>query len=200
MVSLTNPIEDNNLWQRFKDYVAGAANQGILWGTNNVPFPEFLTPVSAFFGGTTAGWDGAGTAPSVTNQTIGAVGLYTYFATLTFYWSRIKKFRIRISVNTNGGAPWNQSVSGPYYSPFSFDQTSVAHLASAYQSPVDISRVPGGQGPIIPTNRIRDEDIEDFFNRCRQLYYILREEVADYQAAVCHASCHSSCHNSRSRR
>lgn len=199
MPSLTDPITGTNINARFLDYVRAAANQGILWGTNNVPFPNFLTPTSTFFSGPTSGWEGP-VFPNVTDGLINATNFFNYFVGVVFQYSRIKRFRIRISVTTTGGSPWNQSVTGPYYAPFSFDETNIAHLAVAYQSTLDYNRLPGGRKDILLGRLITDENIEDFFDRCRTLYYTLRDEVAEYQAIVCHASCHSSCHDSRVRR
>ena len=51
---LTDNISAQNVVNRFADYVRGAANSGISWGTNAYPFAEFN--VRAFvFGGDTNG-------------------------------------------------------------------------------------------------------------------------------------------------
>ena len=52
MATLTNPIEEQNIVDRFADYVVATANAGITWGTNDIPFAEMGT---SYFGGTTSG-------------------------------------------------------------------------------------------------------------------------------------------------
>ena len=37
MATLTNPVEEQNVVNRFADYVPPAANTGISYGTNSIP-------------------------------------------------------------------------------------------------------------------------------------------------------------------
>ena len=41
MATLTNPINAQNIVDRFADYVTATADSGISWGTNALPFSEF---------------------------------------------------------------------------------------------------------------------------------------------------------------
>jgi hypothetical protein len=38
MATLNNPVNANNLVDRFNDFVAATANRNIVWGTGNKPF------------------------------------------------------------------------------------------------------------------------------------------------------------------
>ena len=53
MATLTNPVEDQNIVNRFADYVPPAANTGISWGSNSFPFSHGSWP--GYFGGSTGG-------------------------------------------------------------------------------------------------------------------------------------------------
>ena len=52
MATLTSPVEEQNIVNRFADFVPPAANTGIVYHTGSVPFAEFAT---SYFGGNSSG-------------------------------------------------------------------------------------------------------------------------------------------------
>lgn len=193
MAVLTDPIDNQNIVDRFYDYVGVAANQGISWGTNSNPtYNDNRGAVEVIpdsqFGGTTAGKgrqiDGSSLAAKITAQ-----NLFDVMVAETARFTRVRKVRARLFVTGGGGN--NGSRQSPGYV---YDQTAVAHMSSAYdQGVVEANNLSKGQV-------VTDEAIEALFSSLRNRYNTGRETTYDYVTTVCHASCHSSCHSSRGRR
>ena len=199
---LTDPISAQNVVNRFADYVRGAANSGISWGTNAYPFPEFGA-IAGVLGG-----DTNGKPIEINGNNLGGVGaianaqtVYNVLIDETTRYTRIRLMRALLFVFSSGGDAfgnppnWNVSA-GPRTSPgYVFDGTAVTHLSSAYQVAVS-----AGRNNVFAGNVMTRGGTADMFNNMRAAYNSIRGSVVTFQVDVCHASCHSSCHSSRSRR
>lgn len=191
MVTLTDPIDDQNVVDRFADYVRATANSGISWGTNAYPFPEWT--YGSIFGGTTAG-----KAIEVSGANLGGTGalivadtVYNVLIAETTRYTRIRLITAQLFVSGGGGNRGTRPTPGTVY-----NQTAVAHLTSAYQ--VGVS---AGRSDVYVNNTITRAGAEAMFNNMRTAYTNVRNSSAGtFVTTVCHASCHSSCHNSRGRR
>ena len=183
MATLNNPINPQNIVDRFADYTVATANSGISWGTDVYPFPEW-TPLAAEFGGTTAG-----KAIGITGSNIGAVGnvvnaanIYNTLLTETATYTNIRNLRaIRNITGDIGGV--------------NFDQTFPAHFNAAY-----LQSIGAGASDVVSGSIATAAGLETFFDNLRASYNSARANTITLQVNVCHASCHSSCHGSRSRR
>ena len=102
MVSLTNPVEEQNVVNRFADYVPPTANAGISYGTNNVPFSQFST---AFFGGTTSGRAIGVNGNSIKNngELIDASGIQDVLEAEVVSYSSIRNLNALLNVTGAGG-------------------------------------------------------------------------------------------------
>jgi hypothetical protein len=202
MATLNNPVNAQNIIDRFADYVVATANSGISWGTNSQPSwfhpyfgTQFIIP-SFYYGGTTGGKTIGITAPnSVYNGTIiNALSIYSFLLTETNAYTRIRLVRARLIVTGQGrtdnpsGETWPVGVV--------FDLTAVTHLNSTFERPdnnVNNAGVAIGQV-------IRRATLEQFFDNLRAMYLRQRNITEAVDTYICHASCHSSCHSSRGRR
>lgn len=194
MVTLTNPIDDDNIVLRFADYVRATANAGIVWGTNVKPFPEKPT---TDFGGTTSGKAIQISAANLTNP-ISASNIYsTMFAELTRY-TRIRKLRAQLNVTGAGNTVGAGSVaSGSRPTPgIVYDQTQVAHMPAALQTTPAAIAV----GQVTAGAVIDEPPLETLFNNMRTRYNTARAATVTQTTTVCHSSCHTNCHGSRGRR
>ena len=193
MATLNNPIENQNIIDRFADYVVATANSGIVWGTNTVPFPEMPT---ANFGGSTGGRtiSIAGSSIGADGTTITASTIYNTLVAQTNAYTSIRNMRAILFVLSSGASPWN---TGTRPTPgVIFDSTQKSFLdASQLQSVGSPSNQGVASGQIID-----DGNLENFFNELRTQYLSRVGNTVTIQIDVCHASCHSSCHNSRGRR
>jgi hypothetical protein len=190
MASLNNPINSQNIVDRFADYVTATANSGISWGTNAYPFGEFD---GNQFGGSTGG-RGIG----VDGNSIGAVGttitaanIYNTLVNETATYTNIRNLRALLFVDGGGGNTGSRPSPGYVY-----DSTAVAHMNTGYRQGIgspSASDVSAG-------NSSTSAGLEQFFNNLRDSYNSARGNTTTIQVNVCHASCHSSCHSSRGRR
>ena len=191
MVTLTDPIDDQNVVDRFADYVQATANSGISWGTNAYPFPEWT--YGSIFGGTTAG-----KAIEVNGGSLGGNGalivantVYNVLIAETVRYTRIRLITAQLFVSGGGGNTGSRPTPGTVY-----NATAVAHLTSAYQVSVSADR-----NNVYAGNTITRAGAEAMFNNMRTAYTNVRNSSAGtFVTTVCHASCHSSCHSSRGRR
>jgi hypothetical protein len=196
---LTNPINAQNVVNRFAQYVVATANSGIVWGTNSVPFGEF--PVG-FFGGTTAG-----KGIEINGNNLGGPGALIVASTLYFVlrdevnrYTRIRLLRARLNVTGGGGNTGSRPTPGIIY-----DQTQVAHMNTNYNQNVGSPTIPflgPIQGGLIVagTSAGAGSGLEKQFDIFRSAYSSARNNVVIITIDVCHASCHSSCHGARGRR
>lgn len=196
MAALTDPINKQNIVDRFADYVVGSGNSGISWGTNAWPFPEW-TPYSTEFGGDTNGkgieinGDSIGTNAS---GEITAQNIYDTLITETYRYTKIRNVRARLNVTGAGGNTGSRPTAGIVY-----DQTAVAFLNDNYRVGVSSNR-----HDVYANNTVTAYGLEVMFGSMRDNYNWARGQTVaaagEWTVNVCHASCHSSCHSSRGRR
>ena len=190
--SLTNPVDDVNIANRFGDFVAASANDNIIWGTNAFPTSGADVISSTIFGGNTSG-----RTPTITgalikngNAQINAANLTSALRNETAAYLSIRKLRAKLNVTGVGGNAGTRPTAGVI-----FDQTNKAYLNATYLNTLgSVSGAPGSGNPISSTS------LEAYFSNLRTAYTTARDDVEVVQRNVCHASCHSSCHSSRGRR
>lgn len=175
MAVLTNPISAGNILSRFEDYVQQAANAGVVWGTNNKPFPEFP---DGYFGGTTGGKTTEATG--FNSEVVTADDIFNTLLAETVKYTRLRNLR----------AIKNMAGQGVIY-----DATAKAHLNSSYDLSVSTTQtVSSGQ-------EISSTGLEAQLDAFRTAYNAAAQSnTVTVQIDVCHSSCHNSCHGSRSRR
>jgi len=190
MATLTNPIQPQNIVDRFADYVTATADSGIVWGTNNYPFGEFDP---AYFGGSTAG-----RPIGISGGNIGSAGgsitasnIYNTLVNETAAYTSIRNLQAILFVDGSGGNTGSRPTPGVI-----FDQTAVSYLNSSYLQSVGS---PGNAG-VSAGNAVTTSGLESFFGNLTSAYNGTRVNTTTVQINVCHASCHSSCHSSRGRR
>ena len=189
MATLTNPVNAQNIVDRFADYVVATANSGISWGTNAVPFAEMDT---AYFGGTTGGRGISINGSSVSATPITASTIFNALCAETQTYSNIRNLQALLNVTGGGGNSGSRPTAGIVY-----NNTAVAHLNTGYRQ--------GQSNPTNPSvstgNVISAANLETLFDRLRTVYSsTYRASTQAIQIDVCHASCHSNCHGSRGRR
>jgi hypothetical protein len=201
MATLNNPVNGNNLVERFNDFVAATANRNIVWGTDNKPFSQMP---NSTFGGTTSGMGNLTGNLGLTGL-ITANDIITKFSAATSNYTRIRRLRARLNVTGGGGNTGSQSTAG-----IIFDETQVSNLSTTYAGSVGtpddggvqqeklISRASLQGGGVLENGFI--VNYEGFFRECRAEYQNLRDTSVTVTVNVCHASCHRSCHSSRTRR
>lgn len=193
MATLTNPINRQNIVDRFADYVRGSANASISWGTNAYPFPEFSQ--TNIFGGDTGGKgieiDGNSIGTNAAGE-ITAQNIYDTLKAETYRYTRIRNIRAILFVDGAGGNTGSRPTAGAVY-----DTTAVANLSTAYLQTINDV----GRDDVYAGNIPTAGGLEVMFSNMRAEYNAKRGTSAgDFQTNVCHASCHSSCHSSRGRR
>lgn len=188
---LTDNISAQNVVNRFADYVRGAANAGISWGTNSYPFGEFGV-IAYVFGG-----DTNGKGIEINGNNLGGVGaianaqtVYNVLIDETTRYTRIRLMRALLFVDGGGGNTGSRPTPGYVY-----DGTAVAHLNSNYQ--VGVS---AGRDNVFAGNIMYRQGTANMFSNMRAAYQAIRGQAVTFQVNVCHASCHNNCHNSRGRR
>lgn len=189
MATLTNPINAQNIVDRFADYVVATGNAGISWGTNAKPFSEMP---DATFGGTTSGRAIGITGSNVSATPITGSTIYNALNAETQTYSNIRNLRARLNVTGGGGNTGSRPTAGIVY-----DQTAVAHLSTAYRQ----SQINATNPNVSSGNVISASNLETLFDRLRTIYSSnYRATTQTITIDVCHASCHSNCHSSRGRR
>ena len=190
-MALTNPIEEQNVVDRFSDYVTDTANSGIVWGTNSLPFTEMP---SSNFAGTTAG---VSINPNLAadlitnNNLITASRIYDVLVNETQQYTNIRKLKAVLFVEGDGGNTGSRPTAGSVY-----DQTSVAHLSTSYRQ--SLSTVANNNTST--GNTVGVTQLQGFFTNLQTEYNAKRNTIQTIQVDVCHASCHNNCHGSRGRR
>jgi len=188
MATLTNPVNKQNIIDRFADYVVADANASISWGTNNKPFSEMP---NSYFGGTTSGRSIGINGGSIGGTVVTAATIRSVLETETYNYTNMKNLRARLNVTGGGGNTGSKPTPGIVY-----DQTAKAHMATGYRSgigAVNNSNVSTG-------NTITVGNLQTYFTNLRTAYRARRDDTTTVTIDVCHASCHSSCHGSRGRR
>ena len=189
MATLTNPVEEQNIVNRFADYLPPAANTSINYGTNSVPFSEMST---SFFGGTTSGRSFGISGNSIKNngELIDASGIQDALEAETFNYTAIRSLNAKLNVTGAGGNTGSRPTAGVIT-----NVTGIAFLNTSYRLSLGARSVNLQTGGLID-----DAQLEQKFADLRNLYNAARGTTETIQIDVCHASCHSSCHGSRGRR
>lgn len=200
---LTDNINPQNVVNRFADYVRGAANSGISWGTNAFPFPEFSARAFVF-GGTTAGKAieiSGGSIATTPTTVISAQQVYNVLIAETQRYTRIRLMQAVLFVLGTGnpnppGQPTNSLTPGSR--PFAgvvFNQTAVAHMNGSFDQSVSADR-----NNVFAGNVMTRGGTAAMFNNMRAAYNVRRGQSSYQQVNVCHSNCHTNCHFSRGRR
>jgi hypothetical protein len=197
MATLNNPVNAQNIVDRFADYVVSTANSGIVWGTNNIPFTEFGeehngVTASSYFGGTTSGKEIAINGSNVNADPITASTIYNALVAETNAYTRIRNLQAKLNVDGGGGNTGTRPTAGVV-----FDETNVANMNSDFLQTTANNTANAG---VSSGSTIDDTNLETFFDNLRTAYSTARANTTVVQVDVCHASCHSSCHSSRGRR
>lgn len=193
MATLTNPVEEQNIVNRFADYVVSDANSSIVWGTNANPTYDDGTVVvpDDEFGGTTGGKSIGVSGANILDDPIDGNVIYNILKAETNTYTRIRNLRAVLFVDGDGGNNGSRPTAGIIY-----DVTNKANMSTSYLQDVGSPNNGGvGNGEVID-----DADLETLFDNLRAAYRTARDNAATYQTNVCHASCHSNCHGSRGRR
>lgn len=192
-MALNNPINQQNIVDRFAEYVRDTANSGISWGTNAWPFGEFSS-YSYIFGGDTGGKGieiNGGSIATGVNGEITAQSIYDTLITETYRYTKIRVMRAVLVVDGGGGNTGSRPTAGVIY-----DQTATAYMNDNYRQGVS-----AGRDDVYGGNVSTAGGLEVMFSNMRNAYNGARgTNAGTFQINVCHASCHSSCHSSRGRR
>tara|TARA_B100000212_G_scaffold39357_1_gene25457 strand:- start:1623 stop:2192 length:570 start_codon:yes stop_codon:yes gene_type:complete len=189
MATLTSPVEEQNIVNRFADFVPPAANQNIQYHTGSVPFAEFAT---SYFGGNSSGRALGISGASIKNngELIDASGIQDALENETFNYTSIRNLNAKLNVTGAGGNTGSRPTKGIIE-----DVTGMAYLNSSYRIAL------GARSVNLQTGQLIDDSIlEQKFADLRTKYNAARATTETIQIDVCHASCHSSCHSSRGRR
>ena len=215
MATLNNPINAQNIIDRFSDYVVASANQGIVWGTNAVPTgdtsPASVPPIVQIvpnedFGGSTGG-KAIGITGSAIEGPGGIIAAQLIYDTLiaeTNSYTSIRQLNAILRVTGAGGNSGTRlrntgSVSGRTYIEVT-NTTNPAYMVPGSTYSQSISIGSAGSYGLNEGALITSAGLENFFTALQAAYLASRSNVIQYITEVCHASCHSSCHNSRGRR
>jgi len=199
MATLNNPVNAQNIVDRFADYVVASANANIIWGTNVIPTygagTGYATQVipPANFGGTTSGQTIAIPNIPVAGDVITANIIYSGLVTETNRYTRIRKIRAVLTVTGGGGNNGSKPTAGVV-----FDETNVAYMNADFGLAITIGSATAVG--VVSGAAVSSSVLETFFTSLRTAYTTSRDTVFRSDASVCHASCHSSCHSSRWRR
>jgi hypothetical protein len=213
MATLNNPINAQNIVDRFSDYVVATANQGIIWGTNNVPVgdtsPAVVDPIVQIvptdqFGGTTGGKAIGITGANIEGPggLITASAIYQTLVNETNSYTNIRQLNAVLRVTGTGGNAGTRLTNSGYDGSRAYievtNTTNPAYLAPSYSQSISIS--PAAAYELTDGSIIKSSRLEQFFSDLQLAYNAARSTVVPYITEVCHASCHSSCHGSRGRR
>lgn len=173
---LTNPINSQNVVDRFAQYVQATANSGIVWGTDALPFGHFP---AHHFGGTTSGKPIEVNGGSIggVGATVSASAIYNVLVAETIRYTRIRNLRARDIVAGNHAA-WGAGVH--------FDQTRKAHMSAAHALNIPaFSNIAAGQP-------ITTGGLEQLFNNLRTWYSGAAASVVSIDITRCHGECYSN--------
>jgi hypothetical protein len=217
MATLTNPINAQNIVDRFADYVVATANSGIVYGQNNrhiadyvsanmtscteaVPYTGtqsfiFLANVEPYVGNAGVGRNIGITGSNISATPITAFNVYYYLQQELYNYCKIRSIRVRLNIYGSGGNAGTRPTAGIVQ-----DVTGVGNMAFNWHLFVGD---PTPAAPGIDTgNAISVSNLETYFNNLRTRYNEVRVSSVRSHVVMnlCHASCHSNCHGSRGRR
>lgn len=182
-MALTNPVNKQNIVNRFADYVAATANASIVWGTTTLPFTGF--PSSNFGGPAASGRPIGITGANISGAKITASTIYNVLVAETNAYTRIRNLRAQRNITGNGGATG-----------INFDQTNKSNMSTVFLQNIGS---PANAG-VAANQQIRSTTLETFFSNLRTAYTTSRDTTQLIKVDLCHSSCHNSCHGSRGRR
>jgi len=204
MATLTNNINDQNVVDRFADYVVATANASIIYADNANPFaPTYSSYFPNIWGGSTTG-----KTIGITGTNLGGTGSLITAATIvsvlraeTTAYTRIRNLRAVLTISGAGNTvgAGTRVDAGPItgQGPGNIiDVTGKANLSTTYLQTLGATASTG----IATDSDINTLNLETFFTNLRTAYTTARDTVQLQQVTVCHASCHSNCHSSRGRR
>lgn len=181
-MALTNPVNKQNIVDRFADYVAATANASIVWGTTTLPFTGF--PSTNFGGAAASGRPIGITGANISGAQITASTIYNVLVAETNAYTRIRNLRARRNITGDG-----PDIG------ITFDQTNKSNMSTVFLQ--SIFALPAG---VAANEQIRSAALETFFDNLRTAYTVTRDNTVTIQVDLCHSSCHNSCHKSRGRR
>lgn len=191
MAELNNPVNAQNVVNRFADYVTTTANSGIVWGTGALPFTEWNLDV---FGGDTSGKSIGISGADITADKITAQTIFDVLLAETATYTRIRNMRAQLFVTGDGGNTGSRPTPGTV-----FDEERVSHMNNTYLQTISSSSI--DRSSVTTGNTINKPNLETLFTNLQTEYNNKRNITAGtFRVDVCHASCHSSCHGSRGRR
>ena len=181
---LTNPVDADNIVDRFADFVVETANDSIIWSASSKPFPEATTSDFGSAAGKSISIDGSDITPA--NNLITKADIYNTLRDETVRYTSIRKIRAILTISTGAGNRTRAANTG-------FDSTNVSHMSgTSYESSIT--------GMTQLASKPEVNDLETFFTGLQSRYNSARLATQNYNKSVCHSSCHQSCHNSRGRR
>lgn len=187
MATLNNPVNRQNIVDRFADFVVATANAGIVWTSSTKPFTEFP---SALLDSSASGKPIAITGTAMGGPRITASTIYNTLVTETNRYTSIRNLNARLLITTGSGNRTRPAGDAK-------DLTQVAHLAgTTYQQTIGS---PANNG-VAAGQQVSSSNLEQFFNTLRSAYSTARSTTTKIDVSVCHSSCHASCHASRGRR
>ena len=208
MATLTNNINDQNIVDRFADYVVATANAGIAYGSNAYPWDTYAGYFPNIFGETTSGKaiGTTGTNLGGLGSTITASTVVSVLRAETTAYTRIRSLRAILNVTGTGYAPvrgdgavntqiWDGPITGTAPGILR-DVTGIANLNTGYLQTLGATTSTG----ISTGSDINTSNLETFFTNLRTAYNTARATTHTQQENVCHSSCHTNCHSSRGRR
>jgi hypothetical protein len=193
MATLNNPVNAQNIVDRFADYVTATANSSILWGTDDRPFPEFVATRPEFnnvdpLAGPKSGKPIGISAPDSTfkETPITASDIYDRLVAETKTYTGIRSLNAIKNLAGDGGAKTEV-----------FNQTKKAY--TSYPQP-SITIGTASSFGIVTGQVVSANNLGTFFTALQTAYTAKRDTSIKLEVLVCHSSCHASCHTSRIRR
>jgi len=192
-ITANTKVENQEIINRFKEYLTNTANSGIIYHTGNTPFVEFPT---IQFGGTNTGIPAELEIADIGGDSADIIATKIFYSLLeeTNRYTAIRKLRARLFVSGDGGNTGTRPTPG-----YVRDVTAVAHLQDEYKTSIPTVSNAGvtatGENPTIDAS-----NLELLLQNLKDAYTNARADTKEITIIVCHASCHSSCHSSRNRR
>jgi len=191
-ITANTDVENQEIINRFKEYLTDTANSGIIYHTGNAPFVDFPT---TYFAGTSTGRPAAVTIVDIGGDNTDVIATNIFHALLdeTNRYTGIRNLRARLFVEGDGGNTGTRPTEG-----FVEDVTAVAFLTDGYKTL--IPTVPDANVSSEGLQHIDASNLEQLLQNLKDAYNNTRDSTEEIIISVCHASCHSSCHGSRNRR
>jgi len=187
-------ITKSDVIRVFKEFVTDYVNSQLVWGSDNIPFTEFVFSDDTDWGGTSGGIPFSTLTNAefdVASDTITASDIFDILVDETANYTNLRYINAILFVSGSGGNTGTRLTPGTV-----FNETRLAHLDSSYKTTVDADQFLYGED-IISASGL-DEQFQEM--KSAWMTVAFGEEIQTHQVTVCHSSCHSSCHGSRGRR